>query len=267
MRKLWCTGAIAGGILLLGAAPAWAGDAPTGKDKDALPAADVLRTVPAPDRPVAVKGAPVPVDGISGLCPDGRAAGGTTVLVRRVSGLPLGGSPVQPGRAGAGMPDDGDDPVTAPDFPPRSTPDPSVLVGPNTLVDPDAVIDPADTDDLDFAVDPDAVLDSDTPVDPDAVIDPDDPADAIVPASAPAAVPTAGAAAVSAPPAADTADASTPAAATPPTPAKPGTTGTSGAPAFAAEQKPKTPALPAVDDPRLLEEPVDGFVNREKWKR
>ncbi|BEL11051.1 hypothetical protein Q0Z83_092420 [Actinoplanes sichuanensis] len=77
--------------------------------------------------------------------------------------------------------------------------------------------------------------------------------------STPTPVPTAGIASVSAPPPADD-----------PAPAAP--TPSVSAPAFAAEPKaarhrPKAPALPALHDPRLLEEPVDGFVNREKWRR
>ncbi|MEU4160368.1 hypothetical protein [Actinoplanes sp. NPDC026670] len=82
--------------------------------------------------------------------------------------------------------------------------------------------------------------------------------------STPTPAPTAGIASVSAPPPADT-----------PAPATP--TLSPAAPAFAAEQKPaeqkpvgpkpKILTLTALDDPRLLEEPVDGYVNREKWKR
>jgi hypothetical protein len=163
VRKLWCTGAIAGGMLLLGAAPAWAGD---------TPAAEVIRTVPA-------------------------------------IGIPFAGLPMQAARFAQIMPDDGALPaVPAPDGPPA----------PPTTVDPDS------------------------------------------PAPAPTVAPTAGIASVSAPPPVETpgAAAPTPSVSVPAAPVAPA--------AFAAEQRPKAPALPALDDPRLLEEPVDGFVNREKWK-
>ncbi|WP_093619477.1 hypothetical protein [Actinoplanes philippinensis] len=72
-----------------------------------------------------------------------------------------------------------------------------------------------------------------------------------VPASAPTVTPTAGIGAVSAPPPADLL--ASPTASARPTPR----------PAFAAMPKP----LRILDDPRLLEEPVDGYVNREKWKK
>jgi hypothetical protein len=206
VRKLWCAGAIASGMLLLGAAPAWADD---------TPAADVIRTVP-------FAGLPMQVARTAQLMPDD------------------GASPLLPPPAALSGQDDSRDPADSQD--PATSGNPAGSEDPSTSGIPGASENPATSEEPFTAPDPDGPV-------------------------APTAAPTAGIASVSAPPPADTPAAAAPApakpAAAPTTPAAPA----AAAPAFAAEQKPKTPLLPALDDPRLLEEPVDGFVNREKWKR
>jgi hypothetical protein len=225
VRKLWCTGVIAGGMLLLGAAPAWADHTPAAASETAHRPAGRAHSPGA--RPIAprVERGQVDYPFLGGL------AGSMPVIAYRVTdvhsefaGMPFGGLPLRPGQSVLLLPDDGSEPVPAP-------------------VGPDALIDPATLGNSTTPAGPAAVADPDTPADPDAVD------------SAPTAAPTAGVGSVSAPPPAGTPDTAAP---------RPSASTPRG---FAAEQKPKAPALPSVDDPRLLEEPVDGFVNREKWKR
>jgi hypothetical protein len=217
VRKLWCTGVIASGVVLFGAAPAWADDTPT---------AAVIRTVP-------FAGLPMQVAGVAQIMPDDGA----------LPAVPVPGMPAL------------DDPA------PGTPADPSAPHDPFTVEGPAFPGDPGVSPDLSTPEDPFTSQDPSTSEDPGTSPDTDAPGAPKAPAAAPTVAPTAGTASVSAPPPADDPDTAAP------TPSAAGPAA-SGAPvAFAAAQRRKAPTLPAVDDPRLLEEPVDGFVNREKWKR
>ncbi len=148
-------------------------------------------------------------------------------------GLPFGGSPVRLSRSAEGTPDDG----TVVDPAPKSAASVSPSVSAPAGTDP--ATDPATEPSVSPATDPTTGLATDAPA-------PAGSTSASPAASAPVTGTDAPAPAMSA---SVSAPVSAPASAS------------ASAPASAGEQ---VPGDPAVDDPRLAEEPVDGFVNRAK---